>query len=181
MATTLLIQEEDHALLLRVQQSHGHLQSLLSGAIAAVVIAAFLHQHLPMQWLIPICLIVGALSYVAKNRIKNVVLRVTSVEFTTTGFFEGGGVRFHRFVPTADVRWLEYRPETGGGEAAYHPKGLYAVTRSGVSCVLPYLEEQETATVISRIEARFPAFAERWRAESPFGEHYLTLGLPGQK
>ena len=80
-------------------------------------------------------------------------------------------------MSTSEVRWLEYQEDTTGPETAHHPGGLYAVLKHRSVCVLPDLDEQQTASVIERIKDKYPDLRAQWSEQSFFGKGFISLGL----
>src|SRR5438270_6439220 len=103
-------------------------------------------------------------------------LRVTMEGFESRGTF-AERLRSTTTIRSSEVRWIEYQDDTTGPETAHHPGGLYAVTIRRNVCILPYVDEKETATVIELIERKFPQFTKNWEKSGPFGGHFTTLKL----
>ncbi len=66
-------------------------------------------------------------------------------------------------LATAEVRWLEYRDGEVMGITGFGSAGIYAVQPSGATCILPFVDFQQAAKIISTIENRFPGLSEMWR------------------
>ena len=175
MAVLYQIANYDKGLMIRVERKHSLVQGVLaafaSGSVAALLAARFLS----IPWTVVITLAAALVAYVGAMREHTVELQVSNLELQTRGYF-GGNFRSKRSVSSADVRWLEYREQAGGGDVPNEPGGLYAVLKSGDACVLPYVNEQQVGEIIDAISKRFPDFAKQWHAESPFGDHFTTLG-----
>ena len=92
-------------------------------------------------------------------------LQVTKFEFAST-YTRPAAKRARRVtiaLNTADVRWLEYRTDERFGLSGAQASGLYAVKSIGAECLLPFLDLEQTASVIRAIESSFPGLAEMWR------------------
>lgn len=116
----------------------------------------------------------GIFGYIEIIRQRTVQLSATNLEFQTT---TGGFYRSRTAIPRANIESLEYREESGGPDH-YEPAGLYAGLRAGARCVLPYLDQRQTQTVIEAIYRRFPdmPIAER-ETKSSLDKHFTTLGI----
>jgi len=77
----------------------------------------------------------------------------------------------------ADIQRIEYQEDITGPGNSGHPQGLYAVLRYQSVCLLPDMDARQTAMVIERIGEKFPDQCAQWKSPSPFGEHFISLGL----
>jgi hypothetical protein len=111
-------------------------------------------------------------------RTRTSSLKIENLEFSCRGRYSGF---YKQRVSLHDVRWLEFREESGASDNPERPCGLYAVLRRGSVCVIPGIGEDLTNRLIDEIETRFPDQAKRWRADSPFGDHFTTLGIDQPK
>ena len=104
-------------------------------------------------------------------------LQITAVQTSIQSPWQNGVAE--RWVGSCrrDPRLLEYRAERAGPDA-YEPGGLYAGLKLGSACILPYLDEKQTQTVIEAIYKRFPdMLTVAADTKSPFGQHFTTLGI----
>jgi hypothetical protein len=166
---------------LRISVSHQSVwwEQVLAAGIAGAVVWLASVTFLNGRWKLISSVLAAVLSFVAAVRPKRARLTITNVEFLTQGNFSRR-FRSGQTVCTGDVRWLEYQ-ERSRTEDFNDPGGLYAVMTRGKACLLPFLTEAQTIEIITQIEKKFPGLAERWRAESPFNTHFLTLGLAKAK
>jgi hypothetical protein len=176
MATHYHIQETQTGLRIYVRHQSVWWEQVLAAGIAGAAVWLACVTFLNGRWKLVSSVLVAVLSFVAAIRPKRATLTITNVEFLTQGNFTR---RFHsgQTVCTGDVRWLEYQESSASEDSPYEAGGLYAVMNRGKACLLPFLTEAQTIQVIAEIEKKFPGLAERWRAESPFTSHFLTLGL----
>ena len=179
MATHHHIHETRNGLRIFVKHQSVWWEQVLAAGIAGTAVWLACVTFLDGRWKLVASVIVAVLSFVAAIRPRHANLIVTNVEFLTGGNF-GSRFRAPQTVCTGDVRWLEYQ-EGSRTEDSHDPGGLYAVMIRGTACLLPFLTEAQTVQVIAEIEKKFPGLAERWRAESPFNTHFLTLGLTKAK
>jgi len=151
---------------------------LLAGPLTAVLIAYFVHSFLPLGVAILVGICAGLLALLLSITNKTEKLRVNNFEFKTEGDlgeYPVGHRGFTQYVSRADIRWLEYQDERGGGDVPYYPSGLYAELLHGSRCVLPYLDAQQTASLIQAIYKRFPDMP--WDKKTPFDKQLTTLDL----
>jgi hypothetical protein len=174
------ISQADHTLIIRVQQRSSYLESLIYGAIAGIAIAGLGAPFLRIGWLSATSVVASIFAFRTRYKMKRIELRINDLEFQRRGRFEGAGYPPTRTVSTQDVRWLEHREELAGNDT-YDPPGLYAVLAKGILCILPYLDGAQSANIVGAISAKFPSMAERWRMESPFNQHFLTMAATPQK
>ena len=176
MATHYHIQQLTNGLRIHARQETSLWERVFAAGIAGVVAWMASTTFLAGRWRLILSVFAAALSFVAAVRPKRAKLTITNVEFLTQGNFTRRS-RSGQTVCTGDVRWLEYQEGSGSEDLPYEAGGLYAVTNRGKACLLPFLTEAQTIQVITEIEKKFTGLAERWRAESPFTSHFLTLGL----
>ena len=171
MATEFELRETPGGLLAKSKMQHAHLHALFSGCIAASAVALVAYRYAPAP-VIVVALLGGIFGYIEIARQRTVQLRATNLEFQmTTGDF----YRSRTAIPRADIESLEYREERGGPDH-YEPAGLYAELRRGSKCILPYLDEHQTHSVIEAIYRRFPDMPIKG-AKSSFDKHFTTLGI----
>ncbi len=180
MATRYHIEKLRNGFRIRVGHEMPWWERVLAAGIASVVVWLATTIFFGVRWRLISSGLAAVLSFFVAIRQKRAQLTITNVEFVTQGNFSRR-FRSGQTVCTGDVRWLEYKEGERSQDPEYEPRGLYAVTTSGMACLLPFLTEMQTTEVIGEIEGRFPGLADRWRAESPFNAHYLTLGLPKAK
>ncbi len=180
MATQYNIQELRTGLRISVRHQSVWWEQVLAAGIAGVVVWLASVTFLDGRWKLVSSVLAAVLSFIAAIRPKRARLTITNVEFLTQGNFSRR-FRTGQTVCTGDVRWLEFQERSRSEDPPYEPGGLYAVTTRSKACLLPFLTETQTVQIIAEIEKRFPGLADRWRAESPFNTHYLTLGLAKPK
>jgi hypothetical protein len=125
-------------------------------------------------WLSGVALLVACLSLLRVSQASIAELRVTNLELQSS---VRGTFGSRRSVSRADIRWLEYQEDSSGLETSHHPGGLYAVLRLQSVCLLPYVNEQQTAQIIERIVTKFPDLGKQSNESSSFGAHFISLGL----
>jgi hypothetical protein len=174
MATGFELRETPTELIAKSRIQHAHTHAVFSGCVSAsaITIVAYYYGSAPI--LLVVAILGGILGYFGVIRQRWMQLRAANLEFqTTTGNF----FRSCTAVPRADIESLEYREERGGPDQ-YEPAGLYAEVKVGSKCLLAYLDERQTQTVIEAIYRRFPDMPiSRGDAKSPFGKHLSTLGI----
>lgn len=73
------------------------------------------------------------------------------------------GITSQHSIPRSDIQILEYQNAVGGSDTESTPKGLYACMRSLIGwrrvCLLPYLDEQQSADVVRQLLIKFPELA----------------------
>jgi len=180
MATHYHIQELRESLRISVSHKSVWWEQVLAAGIAGAAVWLVSVALLNGRWKLVSSVLAAVLSFIAAVRPKRARLTITNVEFLTQGNFS---TRFRapQTVCIGDVRWLEYQEGSGTEDSPGDPGGLYAVLTRGKACLLPFLTEAQTIEIITQIEKKFPGLAERWRAESPFNAHFLTLGLAKAK
>ena len=155
---------------------HPRAMAAFAGGISAAAVGLVAYHYVSFPIVAIVALLGGAFGYLEIMWQKTVELRATNLEFQTTGYFRGS-YRSKRAVPRANIRLLKYRAESGGLDA-YEPGGLYAGLKLGSACILPYLDEKQTQTVIEAIYKRFPdMLTTAADSKSPFGQHFTTLGI----
>jgi hypothetical protein len=176
MATELNIIDLDDALVIRAARkpplAEGILSAVAAGAFAAIL--AFHFVGLPGG--IVSALLAASLVLLYARRKRNVELRITRLEFVSRGRV-GDNLGSTRTACSADIQWLEYQEDTTGPGTSHQPGGLYAVLGRRSICLLPDMNEPQTALVIERIEGRFPDFKSQWENKSVFGRNFTSLGL----
>ena len=163
-------------LLVRTERKASLMEALLSCAVMGAFVAIACIRFLRIWEVIVLAIVSASLAFLIAKRTERFELRITRKEFVARGRVGDnlGGVRS---VCTADILWLEYQEDTTGADSARHPGGLYAVVRHRSICILPDIDQKQTALIIERVKNRFPDLREQWAANSPFGSHFITLGL----
>ena len=166
------LRETPGGLVVRSKMQHAHLHALLSACIAASAVALVAYRYASTPIVIVVALLGGIFGYIEIVRQRTVQLRATNLEFqmTTGDFF-----RSRTAIARADIESLEFREEKGGADH-YEPAGLYAELRRGSKCILPYLDEHQTHSVIEAIYRRFPDMPITG-TKSSFEKHITTLGI----
>jgi hypothetical protein len=173
------ISESDGAVLIRTSHKHPIAISLIASAIATAFVEIALWHFVRPLLLLSLSFVVASLAFLGALRRTKAELRVTKFDLRTTGYF-GRDFQRIRSVPSADVCQLEYQEDTTGPESSDHPGGLYAVLGKRSVCILPYIDEEQTARVIESIEKKFPELG-RHRTEtsdeSPLRGHFVSLNI----
>jgi hypothetical protein len=176
MATEVNLIDLEEALLVngerKPQLRESILAALITGVCAAIVTSFFVGR----VGVILLAALAMPFGFVSAHRSKRFELRVTRMELTSSGRV-GDNFELARSVSMSEVRWLEFQNDTTGPETANHPQGLYAVLGRGSVCLLPEVDERQVASIIERIEGRFPAFRDQWHRDSDFGKHFTSLRL----
>lgn len=158
MASRYEIQELRNGLRIRASRDLAMRERLFITALAGVI-TGFVGTKIFGIWWIAASLVVAA-GVFTTIRARKAVLRVTNVEFITTGDL-GRRAQTPRVVNTADIRRLEFKGE--GAAFLQKLEGLYALTDRRDLCVLPFLDWEQTQQVIHAIKGKFPGLAEGWR------------------
>ena len=174
MATQFELRETPSGLVVKSKLQHAHLYALLSGCVAASAVALVAYRYVPAPIVIVVAALGGIFGYIEIIRQRTVQLSAMNLEFqTTTGDFH----RSRTAIPRANIESLEYREEKGGPDH-HEPAGLYAELRAGSKCILPYLDERQTQTVIEAIYRRFPDMPIGGSdPKSSFDKHFTSLGI----
>jgi hypothetical protein len=175
MAAVYEIRDSQDSLLIRAKRKRLWTRSLFGAAITGLAALLTLSHIIAGSILAVVVLLAVLLGLSEGFGQARAELRVTRLEFQTRGNLGTDSLPVHT-VCSADIRWLEYQPESGGPDVGYRPGGLFAKVRFGTVCVLPLLDEQQTIEVIELITKRFPDMAKQWSAPS-IGDHFTTLGL----
>jgi hypothetical protein len=176
MKVELKIVDFDDALVIKAKQKPSLGEAILSAVASGGFVGLIVFRFVAMPAMVAIAAVAGFLGFLYAVHKRNAELRVTNLEFRSRGRV-GDDFGSTRNVCGTDVRWLEYQEDTSGPETSHHPGGLYAVRGSLSICMLPYIDQQQTALVIDRILDKFPEFRQQWRRNSPFGQHFTALGL----
>jgi hypothetical protein len=176
MANELTIRDSEGVLIITAKQGRSAVNGILGALAGGTFVAIAFHNLLGTPALIITTAIVAVLSLFLGMREQHAELRVTNLALTSKGRY-GDSLWSKRSVSAADVRWLEYQQDSTGPETSHHPGGLYAVLSNRNICILPYVDEHQAADVIQRIVERFPDLRGRWEGQSPFGQHFTSLGL----
>ena len=186
MLSTLNIVDRGDELIIQSERKFSRAEAIMStvatGGFTAII--AFQVVEGMASILLAVCAAsLAFLSVTRKHRKYNIELRITRLKFVLRGRV-GDNLRSKWNVSSWDIQWLEYQADTTGPESSYHPGGLYAILEHGSIvrfphsiCLLPDLDEPQTALIIKRIEDKFPEFRRRWARASPYGRHYTTLRL----
>lgn len=180
MTATFQVREIRDGLEVTVTARRSRIAVTVIPPVTALFVAYFALPYAPWTVAVPIGLSVGVLAFLVSRRDKVATLRVNNLEFRTEGDLGEDAIGrrgVSRDVPRANVRWLEYQDERGGGDAPYYPSGLYAELNRGSVCVLPYLSPEQTAFVIEAIYKRFPDMP--WDKKTAFDRHITVLNLDG--
>ena len=166
----------------RVVREYGLARKMLSGPVLAVLGAFFLgYYYMPRRWLLPLVLFAFLTGLIVMARERAAILIVSKLEFRSYGRIRGEPSSV-RIACIANVRWLEHHEEReGGSDFPHEPGGLYAVLDKGNCCLLPYLSENQTRDIIHRIEQKFPVMVDQWRRNSPYGQSFTILQIPGPR
>jgi hypothetical protein len=174
MAATYEVQHLRDGLLIKVRRQRPWTRSLFAAAVTGSVALLTLFHFVAgpiLALVVFLAVLLGILEGVSQARAE---LRVTALEFQTRG-----KVGLHSSVSTvcsANIRWLEYRPDSSDLDIGYRPGGLHAKLRFATVCVLPLLDEKQTLEIIESIAKRFPEMAKQW-SEPSLGDGFVTLGL----
>lgn len=174
MATQFALRETPSGLVVKSKMPHAHLHALLSGCIAASAVALVAYRYARVPIVIMVALLGGIFGYIEIIRQRTVQLSATNLEFQT---ITGNFYRSRTAIARANIESLEYREQLGGADH-YQSAGLYAESRAGSKCILPYLDERQTQTVIEAIYKRFPDMPLAGRDTKPsFDKHFTTFGI----
>lgn len=177
MATGIEIRESAEGILVKTVRKGARFSRLIQGSFSGGLAGFIIGYVFYGKWVIPLSAAGTLVGTFSALRDRTIQLRITEIEFVRRGVFPGIILPRRRYS-AAGVRWLEFQEEAGGGsDVPYHPAGLYAVLESGSVCLLPYIDEHLTLEVITKIAERFPSMADRWHRQSPFNDHYMSLGL----
>jgi len=150
--------------------------ALTSGGCGALLAHYFLNWR--ESCIVGVLVAAGTFAFTAADR--HFQLRVSANETVSLGRIEGE-LSSRRCVPTQHIEWLEYQEDATGPESSSHPQGLYAVSLRRSTCLLPHINEADTAAIINRIYEQFSTLRSQVRRASPFGRHIVTLGLEEPK
>lgn len=181
MVGELKIRGDDSSLVITARQGRSFVTAVVSALATSAFLAIASHYilGLPTLLLVTVVAIGAGLSFSLAIRSTVNELRMTNRELESQGRC-GDRFRSARHIDCADILWLEYQEDTSGPETSYHPGGLYAVLKHHSICILPYVDRQQADTVIGKISERFPELRQRWKAQSPFGQHVTLLPLHEQ-
>lgn len=180
MACQLEVEEQEHALVFRVEEAPSWPRAAVAAiATGGVVGLAANWLGAPISLLLPAAAAAAAIAFLGAMRPSHAELCVTNLEYISCGAHTATWFRSEIRIPRASVRWLEYREDERGPESdtfgGVCAKGKYTAT-----CVLPYVDEAQAIEVIERIERKFVAVAGQGSEESPFGPHFTRLDLDGR-
>ena len=161
MSAALEISEAPNNLSFGVTEPR-HLGRVLFGLVIGVMVTfLFIHfsKSFPLKILLGgLCVFTMVRSFVASMRGTDVTLVVTNLDFRSEGRSPNGYKP--SLIARADIQCMEFREASGGGEDAENPSGLYVQQRGillgSSTCVLPDINESQTAQVIEAIYRRFP-------------------------
>ncbi|HRJ21858.1 MAG TPA: hypothetical protein PLF84_22645 [Bryobacteraceae bacterium] len=168
--------ELDDGLVVRTVRTPSLPEGVLAAAAALVFVGVAASFVAGIPQAIALASMIAAVAFFYARRPRKFELRIDKFKFIALGKV-GDNLGDTRSVSVSDVRWLEYQEDTTGPETAHHPGGLYAVLKHRNLCLLPDMDEQQTASIIDRIEAKYPALREQWSRQSSFGKHFTSLGL----
>jgi hypothetical protein len=174
--TSLNISDLDRGLVVRTARIPSLAESALSAVAAGVTIGFAVQFVATRPQAIALAFLAAAAGFFYARRTRRFELKITGSEFVAVGKV-GDNPGNSRSVPIFDIRWLEYQEDTTGPEIAHHPGGLYAVMNHRSVCLLPDIDEHQTAVVIERIKAKFPGLRTQWTEPSSSGNHFTSLGL----
>lgn len=168
--------ESRHQLRFAVTRTPSLLEVILGTVVpgGAVFIFASMYLEVLLAATAGICAAVIAIPLA--RRANRVELHVAQTELELHGRIDGS-FRSGRTVRSADIQWLQYEESSDGADNSGHPSGLYAMLAHRSVCVLPYLDEKQTHTVMDLIEEKFPELQKRWARGSSFGRNFTSLGL----
>ena len=150
-------------------------EATLSAAAAGTVTGYMVYQQFGGAAAAGVAIATGAAiawtTYRTEARVSHTELRVNRHEFVLE-MRSGDAIQAKRRTACFDIRWLEYRRGEADSPEQQSQTGLHAVLQGGPVCVLPGVDEREAATVIERIESKFPELRELWERRSPFGVEY---------
>ena len=118
----------------------------------------------------------AAVAFLWARRAKRFELRIYPPGVRGKGKV-GDNLGLARRVRASDVQRFEYQEDTTGPETSHHPQGLYAVLSFSSICLMPDVDERQTAEIIERIVNKFPDISAHWGGPSPFGKHLTSPGL----
>jgi len=176
MMTNVNITERDDCLVVRTVRTPSIAEGVLSAAAASVFVGITASFLVGRTTAVVLASIISAITFLYARRARKFELRIDTFKFVALGKV-GDHLGKTRSVSVSEIRWLEFQEDATGPETAQHPGGLYAVLKHRKLCLLPDVDEQQTASIIDRIEAKYPALREQWGKESSFGEHFTSLGL----
>lgn len=177
-STFYSVQDSGEGLRAMIEVKHSFQTGLMFGVIGGTAVGslALTILKLSVREAIAVGCVAALIASYQRWFTKRVTLETRKSEFVSRGRIRGEGFKAHRTASYADIRWLEYRNESAG-DVAYIPQGLYAVLKTGSVCLLPNLDRERTIQLITRIEAKLPAFSQQWKRGSEFDGHFQTLGL----
>ena len=177
MSSKVVTENSPTGLLFRVERRRTgiFLRQIIGACIAGVVVFLVAHRYLPLSAALAFSGLVAGAEVLSIGRGRVAVLKVTNLELASEAHIEGW-FRSRRSICRADIRGLEYQEDTTGPETASHPGGLYADVRHGSVCLLPNIDESQTAFIIESIWEHFPDFRKQCAEQSPF-EHFTQLHL----
>ena len=170
MAAEYRVTELHNGLRISVRKEMEIRERLLPAGIIAIIVGFAAERVFGIWSWIPAFLL-GTLIF-NFIKFKAAYLTATNVEFVTAGYL-GKRVRTPRIVCIADVESLEFECPTFGLQ------GLYAVTKRGSYCILPFLDYKQTAEVIREMERIFPRLAQMWDEKSAKNRRGVLSGVLG--
>ena len=174
--TDLTIIERDDGLVVRTTRVPSLGEGVLSAAAAGVFVGVAASFLAGRPQAIALALLAAVAGYVYARRTRTFELRMTRFQFVAVGRV-GDNLGNSGSVSTSEIQWLEHQEDTTGPETAHHPGGLYAVLKHRSVCLLPDVDEQQTASLIERIKDKYPDLRAQWGGQSSFGQHFISLGL----
>lgn len=174
--TNVNIIDLDGTLLVQTERTPSLVEGALSAVAAAVFVGIAGSFVVGKFGAVAAGALAAALGFFFARGTRKFELRATRNEFVALGKV-GDNLGNSRSVSTSEVQWLEYQEDTTGPETAHHPGGLYAILKHRSVCLLPDVDEQQTASVIARIEDKYPDLRTQWAGQSAFGRNFISLGL----
>ncbi|MBI1895458.1 MAG: hypothetical protein HYS04_02820 [Acidobacteria bacterium] len=174
--TNVNIVELDNALVVHTERTPSLVEGVLSAVATAVFVGIAGSFVVGNLGALALAVLAAAIGFFFVRWTRKFELRVTRNEFAAQGKV-GDNLGSSRSVSTSDIQWLEYQEDTTGPETAHHPGGLYAILTHRTVCLLPDVDEQQTASVIERIKDKYPDLGAQWSGHSSFRKHFISLGL----
>jgi hypothetical protein len=176
MPTELNIIDRNDTLLATTKQKPPLLDGLVSATATGGCTGLLASSFVGKPELVALVCLTSSVAFFYALRTRRFELRITRLEFKSRGRL-GDSLASTRTVCASDIQWLEHQENTTGLDTAHHPRGLYAVLRHRSVCLLPDVDEQQSASIIERIHDKYPEFRAQWSGQSPFGRHFTSLGL----
>lgn len=181
MTAEVTFDSDDRELVVRVVTRPSIKRAALLSVVLAALSIAIGYSSVWWPALIVLALLVGLISFLALSLHRVAELRVSEFELVSKGHADRDYGSIRR-VLGEQCDYLEYQESTDGPESSGHPEGLYAVVGRRSICLLPGLNEPQTANAIDRIYEAFPDYRLRCQSHSVFGQNFTSLNLnrPGE-